>query len=110
MSGCKPWEELVAWGRVAEGVKTHEPPMISTLFSKVGGLVRTASFATATPAIWTVWMVSDEQVERQGETYPMPQFVTTMQLVYRLPARFDETHTSHLKYILVDGFVTIFEL
>lgn len=90
-------------------METYEPPIISTLFGKVGALVRTASFATATPAIWTVWTVSNEQIERQGETYPMPQFVTVMQLVYRLPLEFG-IHTSHLKDIFVDGFITIFEL
>lgn len=40
----------------------------------------------------------------------MPQFVTTMQLVYRLLVGYDGTHTSHLKQIFVDEFITIFEL
>ena len=92
-----------------QGVETYEPPIISTLFGKVGALVRAASFATAIPAIWTVWTVSNEQIERQGETYPMPQFVTITQLVYRLP-RDLMGHTSHLKHIFVNGFITIFEL
>lgn len=84
--------------------------MISTLFSKVGGLVRTASFATATPAIWTVWTVSNEQIERRGETYPMPQFVTIMQLVCGLLLGLERMHTSHLKDIFVNRLVAIFEL
>lgn len=39
-------------------VMTYDPPMNSTFFANLGGMVSRESFAVETPAIWTVWRVS----------------------------------------------------